>query len=351
MSGAALGSHRLSVRSFVERPSPSKSTFARNLDFSSLPISSDAPKFRSIGEGESTRITTVAEGVDAFNDYLENKENASLVLQEKESGDVRVLPYNHRWTAEYRKMLYAKLKDAERALDQIFRKGPVPSTLFTLTAKQMGADGCPRPPMDVLEDLTDGWEDFRKALDRAIPDWVRTEYIKVVEPHNSGYPHLHVVVFGIASPRLQEMVKALWVDKYGIGGADAHKDSVTVARGRAAQMQNPAQYVMKYLSKTAVRSDGSKPTIEGFEAFSALLLISGKRQYSTSQGLSEAMKRDVSGGSGKWVFLGVGYGFEVGFYHDEVAGEIVESLRSATWKPPPGEVLADHVIHESVTDK
>lgn len=348
VAGAALGSHRLSVRNRVERPSPSNSAFAQSLDFENLPISSDAPEWRSIGEGETARIATVADGIDCFNAYLDNKEHAGLVLGERDSGDIRVLPYNHRWTAKYRDMVYAKLKAAERALDRIFGEGPTPTTLLTLTAHQTDEKGNPRPPMDVLDDLVNGWENFRKALRRALPDWVRTEYIKVVEPHKSGYPHLHVVIFGIATPVLQEKVEQLWVEKYGAGGADAHENAVEVARGRTAQLQNPAQYLMKYLSKTAVRSDGSKPTSQGFEAFSALLLISGNRQYSTSAGLAAAMKRPPVGDGGNWEFLGIGYGLEPGRYVGEEAEQLENHLKTGPWRPPPGSAVAGHVIHQSV---
>lgn len=349
MSVSEVGIGTGSANNRVNRPRVTKSTFARNLEFSSLPISSDTPEFRSIGEGETARIETVMDGIDAFNDYLDNKENASLVLGDQETGDVRVLPYNHRWTAEYRKMLYAKLKDAERALDRIFGAGPTPTTLMTLTARQTDEKGNPRPPIDVLEDLMDGWDDFRKAVRRALPDWVRTEYLKVVEPHESGYPHLHVVIFGIATPTLQEKIDDLWVDKYGIGGADAHENAVELARGRTAQLQNPAQYLMKYLSKTAVREDGEKPTIRGFEAFSAVLLVTGRRQYSVSEGLSEAMRRESIESKGEWMFLGVGYGLEPGWYDGREAEEIAAHMKKGgPWQPPPGEAVAGHVIHESV---
>lgn len=108
--------------------------------------------------------------------------------------------------------------------------------MLSLTAHQRDEGGTPRPPADILSDLLDGWGKFRQVLDRGTEGW-RTEYIRVVEPHKSGYPHLHVAVFGKADRSLTEKVNDLWVDKYDIGGAAAHKHAVSVNQGRSVQVQ------------------------------------------------------------------------------------------------------------------
>lgn len=363
-SSASLGSHRLTVReestSRVERPTAGYSAFRDSLDYSALRLTGDI-EYRSVSEARNVRIETVADAIDGFREYVANKKNASLVLQDRESGDVRVMPYNHRWTSEYRAMTYAKLKGAERALDRIYGEGPTPVTMLSLTAYQRGDDGRPRPPGEVLADLLDGWDKFRRVLDRAT-EGARTEYIRVIEPHESGYPHLHVAIFGAASRSLEDRVTEMWAEKYEVGSADAHKNAVSVATGRSAQLQKPAAYIMKYLGKTTVREDGGEPApsgetpeeldaknAEAFEAFSALLWATGKRQYSASQALSEAMKRPTGGGEpgGDWTFLGVGYGFEVGTYSGEDASQLAAHLSDGPWKPPPG-VAVGMVRHGSL---
>lgn len=345
-SAESLGSSRLSVRSpreGVSRPKSGKSRFGENLDFEKLELTGER-EFRSIGESESRAIETVQDGIVALDEYIEAKEDATLVLEEEESGDVRVLPYNHRWTEEYRSMLYAKLKSAESALDRIFGEGPTPVTLLTLTAHQTDDSGEPRPPGEVLEDLCDGWENFRKALHRAT-EGRRTEYLRIVEPHQSGYPHLHVAVFGVADPTLQETVEELWVDRYGVGGGAAHSQAVEVARGRSRQMKDVAGYLMKYLGKTTVRETGERQQVEGYKAFSALLWVTGRRQYSASAGLTQAMVRDRGDGGdgGTWRFLGVAKGLEPGRYDGENARRVVNHLTRANPygegnRPPPGAV-------------
>lgn len=344
---AALGPGRLSVRTGpkrpIQRPSGAQSTFGATLDYEELALL-DGPTYRSVDEATSRRIETVADGIDALDEYIENKKHASLVLRERESGDVRVLPYNHRWTEEYRQMTYAKLKSAEEALDRIFGPGPTPVTLLTLTGHQRDEHGDPRPPGDVLEDLLDGWDKFRRVIRREMEGW-RTEYIRIVEPHQSGYPHIHVAVFGKADPTLAKKVQELWVDKYGVGGADAHQDAVEVARGRTAQMNNVAAYMMKYLSKTTVREGGEQQQVEGFRAFSALLWVTEKRQFSASGGLSAAMASPSGDGEGDWEFVGVGYGLEPGSYSGEIATELMGHLTGSVWKPPPPGSVAGRVLH------
>lgn len=122
----ALGSRRLSVRddgnATLARPSAGQETFGETLDPEELLLAGEV-EYRSISEADNARIESVADGIDALHEYIKNKENASLVLHERESGDVRVLPYNRRWTEQYRNMMYAKLKAAERKLNHIFGKG------------------------------------------------------------------------------------------------------------------------------------------------------------------------------------------------------------------------------------
>jgi len=241
-------------------------------------------------------------------------------------------------------MLYARLKAAEKEIDRIFGGGPAPVTLLSLTAHQRCEDGRPRPPGEVLADLLDGWDKFRRVL-RRHTDGRRTEYLRIVEPHESGYPHLHVAIFGIADPTLEEKVREMWAEKYEVGTVEAHENAVSVARGRSAQVSDPAAYLMKYLGKTAVRPDGGTPAPysesgdpghpEAFEAFAALLWVTEKRQFSASESLSKAMSRNKGGGSGTWEFVGVGYGIDPGSYAGEDATQLLDHLDDGPWRPPP----------------
>lgn len=343
---AVLGPPGLSVRSTPNQqktvPSGASTPFARSLDYEELPLTGDT-EFRNVSADQTRRIVTVADGIGAHSEYIEKKDNAVLVLEEEESGDVQVLPYNHRWKQEYRDMVYAKLNDAERWLQSEFGEGPLPTTMITLTAKPTDSQGNPRPLGEVLADLSDGWDKFRRVIDRETEDR-RTEVFRIIEPHQSGYPHIHVMVFGVANPRFQEKVSDLWVEKYGIGGEDAHRQAVEAVRGRSAQVADPAAYLMKYLSKTMARSTGEQQQVDGYQAFAALLWVTGKRQYSATEGLSAAMKspsRDGPPPDQSWRFLGVAHGLNLGKYEGEEAAELMRHLTSARWTPPPGSAVLE----------
>ena len=46
-------------------------------------------------------------------------------------------------------------------------------------------------------------------------------YIWIIEPHSSGYPHLHIVIFSLISINLQEKIRLLWSQKY-VAGSKLH---------------------------------------------------------------------------------------------------------------------------------
>lgn len=343
-SSSGLGSAGLSVRKNrnrqIARPFSYESEFRESLDFGEIWLTGET-EFRQVHSSKKARIQTVYQGIDAFHEYLDAKENANLLLKgENEEGEteVAVLDYVHRWKKAYRDKIYAKLKDAEEELERIFNAENVPVTLLSLTAHQTDENGNPRPLGEVLQSLLDGWEDFRKVIHRET-EGLKTEYIKVVEPHESGYPHIHVAIFGIADRSLADKIQELWVDKYGVGGEWAHdENSVKVARGRDAEMHSVAGYMMKYLNKSMVRENGQQQKVEGYEAFASLLWVTGKRQFSVSQGLSEAMATTKSAsGVTEWRFIGVGHGMEPGRYTGRVADRILDGLKLGIG--PPAEAV------------
>lgn len=98
---------------------------------------------------------------------------------------------------------------------------------------------------------------------------------------------------------------------------------------------------MKYLGKTTVRGTGEQQQMAGYEAFAALLWVMGKRQFSASSGLSEAMKAPEldSKTDGRWEFVGVGYGIVPGSYSREHANELMKHLTGSVWQPPPSRAI------------
>lgn len=320
----SLDSHRLSVRKGVHPIEPPE---IGDIGFSS---DRENPEFRltaagesimkTVDEGDTRFLSTIPEAIDAFEDYLRAKENSVLVLEDQDDGSKLVIPHNHRWRAQYRRMTYARLKAAERHVKERFGE-VVPTTLGTLTAPHRDDKGDLRPFADVLDDLKSAWDKARRVI-RRYTEGKETEMLTVYEPHASGYPHLHVIVFGVALPSLGEKVTEYWTEKY-VEGASKSAQNFSIRNGRSAQIESPAGYVMKYLSKTLIRESeeyddavDSMPTIDGYRAFSALLWATETRQYSMTEGLSEAIKEAAPENEteGNWTLLGTASGLDLGVY-------------------------------------
>lgn len=300
-------------------------------DVNLLDVELSESGLRKTIEADDTRtLKGMEEAVSALEDYLVAKDGQYLVMEDRESGDMLVLPHSHRFTADYRKRTYARLKCVERHVTQVW-DGDVPTTLLTLTAPHKDENGQYRPFDEVLKDIKEGWNKLRRVIRRET-EGVKTEYLAVYEPHATGYPHLHVLIFGVARESLGEKVTDYWVDRY-VEGASRDAQDVTVKRGRSVDLESPAAYIMKYLSKTLARESESHdtaleslPSISGFLPFSALMWATDSRTYSMSEGLSRAVSEaapEYDSVEGDWVFVGTVRGVEAGMY----TGDEAEKLR------------------------
>jgi hypothetical protein len=313
-----------------------------DVELRDVPIDEDGIR-ATVEEGDTRTLETVGESVEAWEDYLDAKENQMLVMEEVESGDHLVVPHEHRWSADYRRRTYARLKASERHVTEKWGE-TVPATLLTLTAPHKDKNGEYRPFTSVLSDIKEGWDKARDVIARET-EGVETEYLAVYEPHATGYPHLHVLVFGVARPSLGEKVAEYWVNRY-VEGASREAQDVTVKRGRSLQLESPAAYLMKYLSKSLAREGGeattdkeSLPSIAGYRGFSALMWATGKRTYSMSEGLSEAVSEsepESESAEGEWEYVGTVSGVEAGFYTGDEAVKLSKYLAgSPNQRRPP----------------
>lgn len=169
------------------------------------------------------RARTVAETSKAFLMWLEEQEGSELIF-EKDGQEVRAdLPTSY--SKEYADRQYATLKDLERTFRRTARN---PQTaMLTLTQSNENANGNYRAPGDHLRELQEAWTDadyhalrnlmrsngYELLTDNNIPAGPEPEEIGpehlpskwwtfavVLEPHQSGYLHLHVAVFMDAGP-------------------------------------------------------------------------------------------------------------------------------------------------------
>lgn len=284
-------------------------------------------------------IDTVADGVDAHREYIEDKADARIIVENEATGEVAALPWEHRWTEGYEQKMASDVREAVRELGVREQwMGGAPVTMVTLTAYQTDQYGDPRPPLEVLKDLQAGWEKFRKVIRRETEPF-KTAHMKVIGPHRSGYPHIHCVIFGMCLPSLAEKVQELWVEKYGIGGEKAHERAVTAVRN--AQVEKPANYIIKNIEEAQWEweDDHERGDISGVQAFCAMMWISGAKQITMSHGLADALA--AGSASSAWNFIGTTRGVEPGVYAGETARQIAEAVKSGLLPKPPPDKTAD----------
>ena len=280
----------------------------------------------SPGRGRAYKVNTVSEGVGAWHEYLRDREHDNVVL-ESNAGDIMVLDHTHRWSDPYMRKQYAKVSKVEDAVNMIFSGATgdtIPTTMLTLTAEQKDENGNLRSFEAVLDDILDGWNRLRKSLHHLISG--RWEFVKFVEQHESGYPHVHVAIYGVARPSLKEDIERLWSEKYDIGNIDA---SVSGARSR--DVESVGGYLWKYIGK-ALNTENQEvevgddpveqlPDNRGYHVFHALLWITGSRLWSMSGNLRGLVSHLLDSGGTEsntsdkeWTVLGGAQYLRAGVY-------------------------------------
>lgn len=222
-----------------------------------------------------------------FIQYLRDMEKATFVIHGFDNrlnkGIKRKGKYIHRWTSYYRNRQLVKLYK----LDTWWKENKTPVTLLTLTTYQDGELSRTIKGMPVTIDesfilLKSGWDKLSKILRKYVPDIL---YIWVIEPHRTGYPHIHVILFGEVSRELQEKMKRLWAEKYQVGSKTHGLNFMS--RSSSEDIASLRNYLMKYISKGFL-SDG-KWTKEEF-VYNVLIWKFGYRTFQPSKKLKRLIK-------------------------------------------------------------
>jgi hypothetical protein len=226
-----------------------------------------------------------------WREYIEETAASSLVFEEVNSGARSYARRAHRWDVDYQEKQYAKLKDMERGIEEFY--GRTWTGLITLTAS---SDQVPHP-VDHLEELLSGREAALSALRRSLEG--RTwDYWWVLEPHESGYLHLHiaVVVEGRIGPSDLRPAVDSHLRQVTAAGETAHQDSVEVRKGE--EIENLGAYLNSYLGRY---EEDPLQADEHIQAANAILWAAERRQTGASKRLREFMQWDLPGDvEGEW---------------------------------------------------
>lgn len=288
--------------------------------------------------GQEELAVSWAEARDRWRKWFSERRGAGLVY-ENAAGERCTGPQETRFHESYSGRLYAKLKDLERGLTDAYGDR-FHTALLTFTASS-GRPGEWVRPVDHLDDLLSSWEAVRRALHRQM-EGRRWEYLMVLEPHESGYPHVHVAVFvdGVVSAGEFEPVIDAHLRNCDRAGEEAHEYDSVITVKRVAQERdrdlgeigNLGSYLGEYLG---IYDGDPLDAPDHIQRFNALLWATGRQRWRPSNGAQEYMAFDPPEPTGLWELVGVTYD----------GGETVEPVNPdgggvewrETWvdRPPP----------------
>lgn len=226
-----------------------------------------------------------------FVDYLRWMDSAGLQIcgfnTRTNTGRTISMGMSHRWTRAYKNKLLAKLY----LLDEYIKENPSAITLMTLTTyhdlKYREGDDSPRLSIpEAFAVLKTSWKKLSMIIRKKMPG---TEYIWIVEPQKSGYPHLHVVLFADVSIGMQDGIKAQWA-KYQAG--DYEHGAQFEIRQPEDSIESLRNYLMKYIAKGFVSTEsrfGDHRWTSAELVFNALVWDGNYRTFQPSRGLQQYM--------------------------------------------------------------
>lgn len=232
--------------------------------------------------------------IEGFKQYLKTTQLYlfRLIGTNKEKEVVVTIPYIHRWTEIYQKSILAKFYK----LDEWMKDYPGVVTMFTLTtyqgSKSRFNDGSlsrkiKGHDLTILECFDLLKLSRKKFLNVLRNRFKGTNYVWVLEPHKTGYPHCHLVVFREFSEEEQTFIKQLWSEKYQAGSFERGIEiSSKISDESIKSIRN---YLMKYMVKQF--GTGDKPWTEGEILFNAIIWNTGTRIWGASKELTTIMRR------------------------------------------------------------
>lgn len=268
------------------------------------------------------------------------KRSFKITMKNKLTGEgfVTFKPYLHRWTDTYRRGILAKFY----ALESYFGNDVFDVEFITITVNQRNLTY-----EEVLQRLVDGRS---KLIEVLRWHYDTQDYVWMLEPHDSGFCHLHLVYFHKIPDADKLNLQRLWSEKYEL--ADVHGVHFSAPRPSAdgaclgGSIHNVRNYLMKYVSKGLFSESlheyeisGRKVTFNmslGELLFNSILKKTGTRLWGASRHLSKVMKRPERENSEDWQCEEVDqyYGLDsddLELYGDETLEEKQKHLYSVLW--------------------
>lgn len=215
--------------------------------------------------------------------YYEKISNERVVLANETDGELECFPVSCRGSARYSADCIDKKERLEKYLKEDYEKEAVVFMAFTLSSER-------------AYDIWEAFEIYRECMNHIASQFqnethfgYRPNYLWVFEPHESGYPHLHLVVFENNIPNV-EKIASWWSEDYtegkaGYNGVDWERIPTREAYSRVCS------YISKYVVKTLTFEDmEASQDSEDLRLFwLGMLWLSGRRSWSYSREIGNVM--------------------------------------------------------------
>ena len=130
------------------------------------------------------------DGVREWEDYIRESRDTKIILENEDSERI-ARSSNSRFEREYMKEQYAKIKALESEVSEKWDN--VYCSMITLT-NSSNWNGKYAPPIDFLNELINSWDKARSQIHRIFDSNDEYVYLRILEPHESGYPHQHIAI-------------------------------------------------------------------------------------------------------------------------------------------------------------
>jgi hypothetical protein len=284
------------------------------------------------------------ETVWEWREWYEDSRETAAVFENVEGDRVKGSNPN-RFHPDYGDKQYAKLKDLERGISAEYGKR-LHTAMLTFTASSTGreeGEGV-MAPVDHLDELLSSWDAVRRALGRVLEDR-RYERLAILEPHKSGYLHIHMAVFvdgKVTSETFAPVIEA-HVRNCSLAEWDAHdtSDESTVSVRWAGgdrdsdedHLDELAIYLAEYLG-----TYGEDPLEQDqhVQMANAVLWATERQRWRPSNGAQEYMATNESLPDPDWELVGIEDGS--GEVHEVggSSGGVTKLETFAPDTPPPG---------------
>lgn len=178
-----------------------------------------------------------------FYDYLisTSKVNYHVAGQNDNGFFIRRKGYKHRWSTPYMRDLLRRLYVLK---DWYIIQGNRPVTLVTLTTYQRGLS-----VPDQLVLLVEAWKKTIKLIRSKKPG---IQYFRVLEHHDSGYGHFHVILFDILTKKEKRDIRRIYAEKYQAG---SYKHGIDFQEGNK-EIDHIIAYCLAYVKPEVTTSEG-----------------------------------------------------------------------------------------------